>query len=269
MTEDGANAIRNLAALAVVGTVTFVMVLGGLVATAAGAQAGDRGLVTGVVVLGPLLPVDPGASVAWPAQEAVVRVYRRGGVAPVRTMHTGADGRFSVRLAPARYRFTAEPAGASTLPIPHDVTVKVVSGGTSHVRLWLDTGVRFPEAENVKPGQAPSGEQKYRQGLEGTTRRGPIVPVAPPEEPSDEPCAADLVVYHLNGARAAAVHSTAADGFAVSLPAGRYIVEPHSTLSTFDRAGPFSIRLPRREWLLLTIVFDTGIRFAGSEPAPR
>ena len=268
MTKRGGSTLGRLGALAALLIAAVAVTGGSLAALAEGAQAGRPGHVRGVVVLGPLLPVDRGAAVAWPAQEAVVRVYLRSGSAPVRTMRTGADGRFSVRLAPGRYRFSAEPAGVSTLPIPHDVTVNVRSGVTARVRLWLDTGLRFPEAENVKPGQAPGGEQQYRQGLMGTTRRGPIVPIARPEEPSDEPCAAELVVYHLNGVRAAVLHSTAADGFAVSLPAGRYIVEPHSTLSTFDRAGPFSVRLPRREWQQLTIVFDTGIRFGGA-PAAR
>ena len=205
----------------------------------------------------------------------MARAEGRGACVPARGLGAGQDA------AHRRRRALLGAAGAGALPLrrrarrrkhpahPHDVTVKVVGGGTSHVRLWLDTGVRFPEAENVKPGQDPGGEQKYRQGLEGTTRRGPIVPVARPEEPSDEPCAADLVVYHLNGVRAATVHSTAADGFPRLAATRRCIVEPHSTLSTFDRAGPFSIRLPRREWLQLTIVFDTGIRFAGSRPGPR
>ena len=269
MNEGGPSTMRKMTGLAAILIAALAVVLVGVIASAPVAQAGGRGLVTGVVVMGPMLPIDPGASVEWPAQKAVVRAYVRGTDTLVRTLHSGADGRFSVRLDPGRYRFRAEPAGVSTLPIPHNVSVKVVTGQTARIRLWLDTGLRFPAAENVKPGEAPGGQQKYPQGLVGTTRRGPIAPVSRPGEPNDQPCAATLTLYRYDGSQVATVASTAAHGFAVSLPAGRYIVEPHSALSPMDRAGPFSIRVPAREWLSLTILFDTGIRFAGSAPAPR
>ena len=265
MTGGGKHTASRAAVLVVVLITAFL----GLTAAAEAGRSHERGTVTGVVVYGPFVPTDRAAGVAWPPEEAVVWAYLGDATEPVRTLFTGSDGRFTVRLKPGRYRFSAQPAGVSILPICHDVTVKVTAGRATFIRLWLDSGLRFPDAENVKPGETPGGHQKYRQGLEGTTRRGPIVPVARPEEPSDEPCAATLTVYRFNGKRGALVHSTEADGFAVSLPAGRYIVDPRSAVSDFDRAGPFSIRVPRREWLSLTIVFDTGIRFAGAAQAPR
>lgn len=216
--------------------------------------------VTGVVVNGPLIPNDPGVGVAWPPLKAVVWAYRHGETTPLRTLHTGADGRFSVTLPPGRYRFSAQPEGVSTMPICHVVNLRLHARDTAHVRLWLDSGLRFSPIAGVTPGTAPGGHFRYRQGLEGSTRRGPIAPVASPDEPNDEACAATLDVYHLNGSPAAAVHSSAVEGFVAALPAGRYVVDPHSAASSFDRAAPFSIDVPRETWLSFTITFDTGIR---------
>lgn len=237
-----------------------VLAAGALVAGAATSRHSASATVTGLVVIGPMLPIDPGASVSWPPEKAVVWVSRPGASTVLRTLHTGADGRFTVSLAPGRYRFSAQPAGVSTMPICHAVTLRLRGHEQAHVRLWLDTGVRFPDAQNVTPGTPPGGDQRYPQGLEGTTRRGPITPVAKPGEPNDEACAATLYVYHPNGVPAAVVYSTAADGFTVALPAGPYVVDPHSGVSSSDRGAPFSIRVPRREWLSLTVSFDTGIR---------
>ena len=58
------------------------------------------------------------------------------------------------------------------------------------------------------------------------------------------------------------MHSTAESGFFVDLRAGRYVVEPLSdSAGSIDRAAPFSIRIARRTWSSVPIVFDTGIRF--------
>jgi len=102
----------------------------------------------------------------------------------------------------------------------------------------------------------------FHQGIVGTTRRGPINPVARPGEPNDAPCAATVRVYRPNGALAAVVHSSAESGFFVDLRTGRYVVEPLiEGAGSVDRAAPFSIRIARRTWSSVPIVFDTGIRF--------
>ena len=109
----------------------------------------------------------------------------------------------------------------------------VAAGDTRHVRIWLDTGVRFPPASGVKPADEPSSVPlHFHQGVVGTTRRGPITPVAQPGQLNDAPCAATLRVYRPDGAGAA----------------------------SFDHAAPFSIRIARGAWRSLTIIFDTGIR---------
>lgn len=246
-----------------------------LAAAAPAAQAGHKttGLVRGVVVLGPLTTGERGAQLSWPPQDAVVRIYRHGPAKAVRTVRTGEDGRFAVRLTAGTYRFTAELPGPSTMPIPHDVVTRVRAGHTRSIRLWLDTGLQFPDArdsgQSVETTATPPGTHKYGQGVLGTTRRGPIVPTVRPGEPSDEPCDATLVFYRQDGKVAARVASTRQDGFLSSLPAATYVVRASSAVSTFDRGGPFTLKVPRGQWLSLTVLFDTGIRFADPGAAAR
>jgi len=231
-------------------------------AIAAAGSHPQTGTVTGIVVYGPMLPVDPGAGVSWPPQKAVVSVFKPGETAPLLIHRTGADGRFAIHLPPGRYRLGARPAGVSTLPISHDVTVTLAAGDTRRVRIWLDTGVRFPPASGVKRAIEPSGVSlHFHQGIVSMTRRGPISPVAQPGQPNDAPCAATLRVYRPNGALVAVVHSSAERKFYVDLPVGRYVVEPRSTsAASFDHAAPFSIRIVRGAWRSVTIMYDTGIR---------
>ena len=146
----------------------------GLGASAATASAHTAtGLVRGVVVLGPLTTGDRGAQLSWPPQKAVVKIFRHGRDKAVRTLRTGADGLFSVRLPAGTYRFAAELPGPSTLPIPHDAVTRVKPGKTSRVRLWLDTGLQFPDAkdsgQSVEATTTPPGTHKYGQGVVGTT----------------------------------------------------------------------------------------------------
>jgi len=248
--------------LLLLGAVGLALAVGVTAAIAAAGAHPQTGTVTGIVVYGPMLPVDPGPSVSWPPEQAVVSVFKPGETAPLLTQRTGADGRFAIRLAPGRYRLGAQPAGVSILPISHDVTVTIAAGDARHVRLWLDTGVRFPPASGVKPADEPGGVPlHFHQGIVGTTRRGPITPVVRPGQPNDAPCAATLRIYRLDGALVAAVHSSAKSGFYVDLPPGRYVVAPRSTgVAAFEHAAPFSIRVARGAWRSLTITFDTGIR---------
>ena len=88
------------------------------------------------------------------------------------------------------------------------------------------------------------------------------MPAVRPGEPSDAPCDATLTFYRPDGRLVARVTSTAKDGFLAPLPAGTYVVDARSTVSSFDRGGPFTLKVPRAQWLSLTVLFDTGIRFA-------
>ncbi len=58
--------------------------------------------------------------------------------------------------------------------------------------------------------------------------------------------------------------STRHAGFLVSLPAATYVVSASSAVSSFDRGGPFTLRVQKRQWLSLIVWFDTGIRFVGA-----
>jgi hypothetical protein len=270
--RSGRSAARGRTAARVLALVAAValLALGG--APQALAAQPKTGLVRGVVVLGPFVPVSRGSAPAWPPEKAVVKIFRHGRTEALRTLRTGADGLFAVRLPAGSYRFTAEPAGPSTLPVPHDVRLRLRAGQSRHVRLWLDTGVRFPDAtesgQTVGATDPPGGDQKYRQGVLGTTRRGPIVPTVRPGEPSDEPCDATLAFYRLDGRVAARPQSTKEAGFSVALPAATYIVDAGSAVSGFDRAGPFTLHVPKGQWQSLTVNFDTGIRFIGTSTSP-
>ena len=254
--------VSRVGRLLLVSAVIVAIAASTAAAIAAAGSHPQTGTVTGIVVYGPMLPVDPGAGVSWPPQKAVVSVFKPGETAPLLRHRTGADGRFAIHLAPGRYRLSAQPAGVSTLPISHDVTVTLATGDTRRVRIWLDTGVRFPPASGVRPANKPTGVPlHFHQGIVGATRRGPISPVAQPGQPNDAPCAATLRVYRPNGALVAVVRSSAETGFYVDLPVGRYVVEPRSTsAASFDHAAPFSIRIARGAWRSVTVVFDTGIR---------
>ena len=248
--------------LLVAAAIVVILVLAAASTAAAAGSHPRTGAVAGIVVWGPVLPVDPGAGISWPPQKAMISVFKAGETTPLLTRHTGADGRFTVRLAAGRCHLSAQPDGVSIIPICHDVTVTIAAGDRRHVRLWLDTGVRFAPASGVKPADEPSGAPRhFHQGIVGTTRRGPITPVARPGEPNDAPCAATVRVFRPNGALAAVVHSSAKSGFAVDLPVGRYVVDPRSTGATsFDRATPFSMRVARGAWRFVPVMFDTGIR---------
>jgi hypothetical protein len=268
--DPGRGARRTASLVVVAAAVLLVEALWlATAAPAAHASAGARtGLVHGVVVLGPQASGEHGTQLSWPPVEAVVKVFRHGRDDALRTLRTGDDGRFTVRLKAGTYRFTAELPGPSIMPIAHDVVARVRPGHTNGVRLWLDTGLEFPEAKDagqiVTPAETPAGHHRYRQGVLGTTRRGPIVPTVRPEEPSDEPCGATLMFYRPNGRVVARIASTKQDGFLASLPAATYVVTAASAVSTFDRGGPFTLRVPKGQWLSLTVMFDTGIRFVGA-----
>ena len=196
-----------------------------------------------------MTPVDRGSGLSWPPQKAVVRIFRHGRDKAVRTLRTGGGGLFSVRLPSGTYRFAAELTGPSTLPIPHDAVTRVKPSKTSRVRLWLDTGLQFPDAKDsghsVEATTTPPGTHKYGQGVVGTTRRGPIVPAVRPGEPSDAPCDATLTFYRPDGRLVARGHQhRQVDGFLAPLPAGTCVVDARSTVSSFDRGGPFTLKVP-------------------------
>ena len=226
----------------------------------AGSPAGT-GTVKGLVVYGPLIPVDPGSPIGWVPQSAVVTATRVGSTAVV-VGKSGPDGRFAITLTAGRYVFRARSSGAGAGRVSHPVSLTVSASHTTRVRMWLDNGVRFPPDPGVKPAKRPSGHPlRYEQWFLGFTARGPVTPVSTPGHANQERSAARLLVYRYDGSLAATVTSTPASGFVAALPVGEYIVEPLSSGSSLLlRAAPFSLHVSRGAWVSVTVVFDTGIR---------
>jgi hypothetical protein len=227
-----------------------------LAALATGGGPAAPGTVTGVVVTGPLIPVDPGSPVGWMPTPAEVLAYRIGADTPVASSHSGADGRFSLTLAAGRYRLTARISGAGARASARPVTVTVTAGGTEKTRIWLDTGVRFSAHQGVVCTAPAQGGQ----GISGSVRIGPTRPASTPGQSDTKPYAARISIYHLDGAPAATITSDKHGVFSTSLPAGGYVVEPGARGPLFPRAQPFSITIQRGQWRCVTIAYDSGIR---------
>jgi hypothetical protein len=206
-----------------------------------------------------MIPVDPGSPIGWVAAQADVSVLRSGG-AVLRVTPTDASGRFMLRLAPGQYLLSARRTGTSM--VSGGVRLTVRAGAAYRLRLWLDSGVRFPVNATARPSPAPSGHgTHYRQGVFGLTTIGPITPVGRPGQPNAKPYAATLLVWRQDGVLAATVRSGATGGFTAPLPAGDYIVEPLSTRPVLHpRAVPFSISVPPGAWERVSVTYDSGIR---------
>lgn len=100
--------------------------------------------VRGMVLLGPTCPTgsEPGAHDPVPcltpyAAELVVLDLENVVVARVTA---GADGQFTLDLAPGEYVIT--PAGGNPYPIAQPVPVTVVAGQYVEVEINYDTGIR-------------------------------------------------------------------------------------------------------------------------------
>ncbi len=97
-------------------------------------------------------------------------------------------------------------------------------------------------------------------GLAGTVLRGPIQPVCAAGEPCDEPFAA---LFHVTrgGREVGRFRSDAAGRFAVTLPAGDYLVVPDAgapLLNPTQQAR--AVRVEPDAIAQVQLEFDTGIR---------
>ena len=221
--------------------------------------AAETGTVKGIVVLGPMIPVDPGSPIVWVPQKAAVSVVKSGATVLMVTP-SDANGHFTLQLVPGRYRLTARALDGTTVSRPVTLTVK--SGGTYRVRLWIDTGVHFPINSTARPTDRPSGQPlAYEQGIVGVTVLGPLDAGEQAgggriRNPTPQPCASGTE----DGALGATVRSSARSGFVVALPVGRYIVGPLGRPVLFPRAAIFSITVKSDSWQRVTVLYDTGIR---------
>jgi hypothetical protein len=243
---------RPLVALLLAGALVVIVAVAALAAEN-GKPA--LGTVTGLVVAGPLFPVDPVSPVGWSPTQAEVLAYRTGTGTLVSSTRSDAAGQYTLRLAAGRYRLTARPGGAAQQK-PVAVEVTVTAGDSQTVRILLDTGVRFSPDEGVVCTTPPAGDQ----GISGTVQIGPTRPVSTPGQPNSRPYAARIGIFHLDGTPAATVTSDTHGAFSATLAPGTYIVQPGARGPVFPRAVPFSITIEKGQWRCVTIVYDSGIR---------
>jgi hypothetical protein len=117
----------------------LILLLSGCASRAA--SSADSG-VRGVVLLGPMCPVQSSQSPCpdRPLGGALIRVLRDGDV--VTEVHAGDDGRFTAALDPGSYVLQAvtKTGGPGMFAKPLDVTVP--SRGFVEVTVTVDTGIR-------------------------------------------------------------------------------------------------------------------------------
>jgi hypothetical protein len=60
----------------------------------------------------------------------------------VATVHSGRDGRFSLRIAPGRYVLRPVQPRPRTFPLGREIAVTVRPHHITHVNVLFDTGIR-------------------------------------------------------------------------------------------------------------------------------
>ncbi len=110
--------------------------LGGAAAAPARPDSGVRGLVR----YGPTCPVQrPGRTCERPYRATIV-VRREPSNRIVIRAHSGADGRFTVRLRAGRYKL--EPTNGVPFPRASDQTITVEAHHFTRVTINFDSGIR-------------------------------------------------------------------------------------------------------------------------------
>jgi hypothetical protein len=111
----------------------------GVGATTAAAGPPDAG-IRGLVLYGPTCPVQRvGQSCERPYQ-ATISIRRQPSHKLVVRAHSGADGRFTVRLRPGRYEL--EPTNGIPFPRASAQTVTVQAHHFTSVSINFDSGIR-------------------------------------------------------------------------------------------------------------------------------
>jgi hypothetical protein len=107
---------------------------------ASGSSSRPHSGLRGRVLFGPTCPVQrPGQSCTRP-YEATIRILREPAKRLVARARSGADGRFSVRLAPGRYLL--EPQSGHPYPRGVPQTVTVQPKRYTNVTISYDSGIR-------------------------------------------------------------------------------------------------------------------------------
>jgi hypothetical protein len=117
------------------------LVLAAVAADAIGQASGIRGRVTS----SPTCPVErtpPDPACAPRGFAARVRIERASDGQVVARLRASGDGRFSVALAPGRYRVIARPGSGQLPTCPSAVKATVRSGRYTRVAIDCDSGIR-------------------------------------------------------------------------------------------------------------------------------
>lgn len=128
--------LRAAAAFALIAVLTAGL------AAACGGASGPTGLLEGKVTLGPITPVEQvgGGPNTRPYAATVDVETPEGDV--VKTLESGNDGTFTVRLAAGGYRLV--PRSPQDRPFPHaaPLDATVLGGKTTTVEIAYDSGIR-------------------------------------------------------------------------------------------------------------------------------
>jgi len=111
-------------------------------ATGCGGASGPTGLLEGEVTLGPITPVEQmGGDPNTRPYAAIIDVATPDGDV-VKTLDSGSDGAFSVRLPAGSYRLVPRSPQDSPLPYAAPLDTTIVAGETTEVEIAYDSGIR-------------------------------------------------------------------------------------------------------------------------------
>jgi hypothetical protein len=127
------------------GCLLVALILGFAASGAASARAPSSG-IAGRVVAGPTCPVEtvpPQPNCAPRPLAVTLRIRRVGSKDRSTSAHSGADGRFRVRLSPGTYVVQGLPLAGSPLPRPPGpLRVQVRARRFTNISITYDTGIR-------------------------------------------------------------------------------------------------------------------------------
>lgn len=115
-----------------------LLIVAALLLAACGAAAAPATGIRGTVLAGPACPGPARVDSPCPDRPVAITIEVVQGGAVAATFTTGADGRFSVALAPGSYVLRSR----SGLPAVRSQTVTVAAGSYTEVELHADTGMR-------------------------------------------------------------------------------------------------------------------------------
>jgi hypothetical protein len=123
-------------------TLALSAVLTAGLAVACGGANGPTGLLEGKVTLGPITPVEAvGGPPNTRPYAATVDVETPAGDV-VKTVTSGNDGTFSLRLAAGSYRLVPRSPQGQSFPHAAPANTTVVAGQTTTVEIAYDSGIR-------------------------------------------------------------------------------------------------------------------------------